>query len=255
VVQQLLVRALLNQFWKVPYERELIKWGTALHDQFMLPYYVTNNFDEVLQDLQGWGVPIERSWFSPHYEFRFPLYGDIVLDTMSLEVRGALEPWHVLGEEATAGAQARYVDSSLERMQVKAMGFISERYKVVCNGYEVPMTPTGTNGEAIGAIRYRAWQPPRCLHPNIGIHSPLHIDIYDDWNRRSLAGCTVHVVHPGGRASDERPVNAAAAESRRLARFERRGHQPGVSRPHSPLVHPHFPHTLDLRRSAFRENA
>lgn len=249
VVQQLLVRALLNQFWKTPYERELIKWGTALHDDFMLPYYVRKDFEDVLADLQNWGVGIEASWFEPHFEFRFPLCGDIALDTMGLEVRGALEPWHVLGEEAVAGGQARYVDSSLERIQVRATGLVSERYKIVCNGYELPMTSTGTNGEAVAGVRYRAWQPPSCLHPNIGIHSPLHIDIYDDWNERSLAGCTVHVVHPGGRSAEERPVNAAAAESRRLARFERRGHQPGVARPRAPLIHPHFPHTLDLRRS------
>ena len=166
---------------------------------------------------------------------------------MRLELRGALEPWHVLGEESTSTGQARYVDSSVERLQVKVFGLASERYKVLCNGFEVPMRPTATNGEFVAGIRYRAWQPPHCLHPRIPIHSPLHIDLYDTWNERSVAGCTYHVVHPGGRASEVRPINAAAAESRRLARFEHRGHLQGAFRPVPVEPHPHFPHILDLR--------
>ncbi len=248
VVQQLLVRSLLSTFWEQPYERELVKWGTALHDQFMMPYYVTKDFDGVLEDLRAWGYPIERHWFAPHYEFRFPRYGNITLDTMELELRGALEPWHVLGEEVTASGQARYVDSSVERMQVRVRGFVEERYRVACNGVAVPMRSTGTNGEAVGGVRYRAWQPPSCLHPTIGVHSPLHVDIYDTWNARSVAGCTYHVVHPGGRADEVRPVNAVAAESRRLARFEPRGHLAGALAIREVEPHPHFPHTLDLRR-------
>lgn len=250
VVQQLLVRALLCAFWERPYERELVKWGTALHDQFMLPYYVTKDFDGVLDDLKRWGYSVDKSWFSPHYEFRFPRYGDVVLDSMELELRGALEPWHVLGEEASGSGQARYVDSSLERMQVRARGLIEERYRIACNGYEVPMIMTGTNGEAIGAIRYRAWQPPSALHPTIGVHAPLHVDIYDTWTERCVAGCTYHVVHPGGRADEVRPINAVAAESRRLARFEDRGHLGGARKLARLAPHPHFPYTLDLRRSA-----
>jgi uncharacterized protein (DUF2126 family) len=246
-VQQLLVRALIARFWKEPDERPLIRWGTALQDQFMLPHWVENDFREVLEELTRAGYPLDERWFSPHFEFRFPHYGEIDLDTIRLEVRGALEPWHVLGEESTSTGQARYVDSSMERLQVKAFGISDERYKVVCNGFVVPMLPTATNGEFVAGIRYRAWQPPHCLHPNIPIHAPLHIDLYDSWNRRSVAGCTYHVVHPGGRASDARPVNAAAAESRRLARFERRGHRQGEYEPTSIRPHPHFPHILDLR--------
>ena len=246
-VQQLLVRSLLAMFWREPYEAPLVKWRTALHDQFMMPHWVEHDLREVLADLSNAGYPVDAGWFEPHLEFRFPRYGEITLDAMRLEVRGALEPWHVLGEEATAGGQARYVDSSVERLQVKAADFIEERYKVLCNGYEVPMRPTATNGEFVAGIRYRAWQPPHCLHPRIGVHSPLHIDIYDTWSRRSLSGCTYHVVHPGGRASDVRPINAAAAESRRLARFERRGHTQGVFDSIRIEPHPHFPHILDMR--------
>jgi uncharacterized protein (DUF2126 family) len=253
VVQQLLVRSLLAAFWQKPYERELVKWGTALHDQFMMPYYVARDFDGVMQDLTDFGYPMDAAWFAPHFEFRFPLFGSIKLDTVELEVRGGLEPWPVLGEESMPAGQTRYVDSSLERLQVEARGFLEERYRIICNGYEVPMAPTGTNGHFVGGIRYRAWQPPSCLHPTIGIHSPLHLDIYDTWTQRSLAGATYHVVHPGGRSSDVRPINAAAAESRRLARFERQGHRPGPARMVRLTPHPHFPHTLDLRRASLSE--
>ena len=246
-VQQLLVRSLLSEFWERPYEHPVVKWRTALQDQFMLPYYVRRDFREVTAELRRAGYPVEDAWFEPHFEFRFPYYGELDFDTLRLELRGALEPWHVLGEEATAGGQARYVDSSVERLQVLAEGFVDERYKVVCNGYEVPMHATGTNGEYVAGIRYRAWQPPHCLHPTIGVHSPIHVDVYDTWNRRSVGGCTYHVVHPGGRANEDRPVNAAAAESRRLARFEARGHWIGAFDPLPNRVHPHFPHTLDLR--------
>ena len=254
-VQQLLVRALLAKFWRQPDERPLIKWQTALQDQFMLPHWVENDFRDVLGDLERAGYGIDERWFQPHFEFRFPYFGELTLDTMRLEIRGALEPWHVLGEEVTGTGQARYVDSSVERIQIKASGMAEERYKVLCNGFEVPMQPTATVGEFVAGVRYRAWQPPHCLHPRIGVHAPLHIDLYDTWNQRSVAGCTYHVVHPGGRASDVRPVNAAAAESRRLARFERRGHHQGSFEPIAIRPDPHFPHLLDLRwASAFEKN-
>ncbi len=246
-VQQLLVRAFLSTFWERPYEAELVKWGTALHDQFMLPYYTVKDFNQVLDDLTERGYSFQSRWFAPHYEFRYPRYGEINLDTMNLELRGALEPWHVLGEEVAAGGQTRFVDSSLERMQVRVKGMVEERHKILCNGYEVPMRPTGTNGEFVAGIRYRAWQPPSALHPNIPTHDPVHVDIYDTWTGRNLAGCTYHVSHPGGRANEDRPVNAVAAESRRLARFEQRGHLAGGFEPIKVQTHPHFPYTLDLR--------
>jgi uncharacterized protein (DUF2126 family)/transglutaminase-like putative cysteine protease len=247
VVQQLLIRALLAAFWEKPYTRSLVKWGTALHDQFMLPYYVMRDFADVTADLRDYGYEFDKAWFEPHYQFRFPRYGEVRLDRTRVELRAALEPWHVLGEESGAAGQTRYVDSSLERLQVRAEGFIEERHLILCNGYEVPMRPTGTNGQFVAGIRYRAWQPPSCLHPTIGIHSPIHIDIFDTWAGRSVAGGTYHVVHPGGRAAEVRPVNAVAAESRRLARFEARGHQGGAVEPRRVTAHPHFPYTLDLR--------
>ena len=251
-VQQLLVRGLLAKNWQAPDTRPLIKWQTALHDRFMLPHWVEDDFQDLLADLWNAGFALESEWFEPHFEFRFPRFGEVALDSMRLEIRGGLEPWHVLGEETTTYGASRYVDSSVERLQVKAFGIASERYQVLCNGHVVPLQPTGTNGEYVAGIRYRAWQPPHCLHPQIGIHSPLHFDLYDRWNRRAVAGCTYHVVHPGGRASDVRPVNAAAAESRRLARFEDRGHTPGEFDPIAYAPHPRFPHLLDLRWASVR---
>jgi uncharacterized protein (DUF2126 family) len=247
-VQQLLVRSLLSTFWRKPYEAELVKWGTRLHDDFMLPFYVWNDMKDVQQSLEGWGYPVLLEWFQPHFEFRFPRYGEVRLDASLLEVRGAIEPWLVLGEESTGGGQARYVDSSLERMQVLVEGWVEERYQLLCNRHIIPLQPTAQNGQFVAGVRYRAWQPPSCLHPTIGVHAPLHFDIYDKWTGRSLAGCTYQVVHPGGRSAEDRPVNAVAAESRRLARFDVRGHSSGAFEPLPALVHPHFPRMLDLRR-------
>ena len=249
LVQQLLVRSLLSAFWKKPYEAELVKWGTRLHDDFMLPYYVWTDMADVQREIAQFGYDLPLGWFQPHYEFRFPRYGEVVLDNCQLEVRGALEPWPVLGEEATSGGQARYVDSSVERMQVQVEGWVAERYQLLCNRRCIPLQPTSRAGEYVAGVRFRAWQPPSCLHPTIGIHAPLHFDLYDKWSARSVAGCTYQVVHPGGNSPDDRPVNAAAAESRRLARFEVRGHVSGAFEPLPASVHPHFPRTLDLRRA------
>ncbi len=251
--QQLLVRSVLAAFSRYPYREGLVKWGTSLHDRFMLPHFVRHDFHDAIEYLTHAGFPLDPEWFEPHYQFRFPYYGQVVKDDVMLEVRGALEPWHVLGEEATAGGQARYVDSSVERIQVKVRGAVPERHTICCNGVEVPLHPTGTKGELVAGIRYRAWQPPSCLHPTIGVDGPLRLDIYDRWNRRAIAGATYHVVHPGGRAAEDRPVNAVAAESRRIARFEAAGHSVRRYIPMRPEVggatgvNPHFPMTLDLR--------
>ena len=247
-VQQLLLRSLLSAFWERPYRAPLVKWGTLLHDRFLLPHFVRQDFGDVMSDLRERGYAFDDEWFRPHYEFRFPFYGRLAKDAISMEVRGALEPWHVLGEEGSPGGQARYVDSSLERLQVRALGLTEGRHLITVNGYPLPLQPTGVAGEGVCGVRYRAWQPPSCLHPTIGIHGPLHIDIYDSWNLRAIAGCTYHVVHPGGRANEQRPVNAPAAESRRIARFDHMGHVPGRFAVRQPRLDPHFPFTLDLRR-------
>jgi uncharacterized protein (DUF2126 family)/transglutaminase-like putative cysteine protease len=247
LAQQLLLRTLLAKFWQTPYRNPLVRWGTDIHDRWMLPHFVWSDFEDVIQDLQQSGYDLQTEWFAPHFEFRFPQIGDLETRNLKLEIRQALEPWHVLGEEGGAGGTVRYVDSSLERLQVKAWGLIDSRFAVTVGGIALPLHPTGTNGEYVAGVRYRAWQPANCLHPTIGVHAPLVFDLVDTWNKRSLGGCTFHVTHPGGRNHTTFPVNAYEAESRRLARFFRHGHTPGPVEAKAPKRNPDFPFTLDLR--------
>lgn len=248
LTQQLLLRALIARFWKTPCEQRLVRWGTSLHDRFMLPHFVAQDFQEVIAELVEAGYPLEPDWFAPHFEFRFPMCGQVTQQGVHLELRQAIEPWHVLGEEPGAGGTVRYVDSSVERLQVKVQGLTDSRYIVSANGRRVPLHPTGTRGEFVAGVRYRAWQPPSCLHPTIGVHTPVVIDIIDTWNKRSVGGCTWHVAHPGGRSFDTFPVNSNEAESRRAARFFPTGHTAGTFAIPPSEHNPDFPLTLDLRR-------
>ena len=247
--QMLLVRTLTAWFWKQPYTRPPVRWGTSLVDRFMLPHYVNQDFAGVIDDLNRAGFPLARSWFDPHFEFRFPVCGKVVVEGTEIELRQALEPWHVLGEEAAGGGNARYVDSSVERLQVFARGALSDRHVITCNGRRLPLCPTQTREEQVAGVRFRAWQPPNALHPTIGVHSPLVFDLVDTWAGRSLGGCTYHVVHPGGRSNEDFPANALAAETRRVARFFPHGHTPGQMTEPAAEPNPELPHTLDLRRA------
>jgi len=249
LTQQLLLRALIARLWKAPYAPErLARWGTELHDRFMLPFFVWQDFEDVLADLRAAGHALEAAWFAPHFEFRFPKLGDFATRGIELELRSALEPWHVMGESASAAGTARYVDSSLERLQVKVTGMSPERFAVTCNGRALPLQPTGQKGEHVAGVRFRAWQPPRCLHPHIGVHAPLTFDLVDLWSGLSLGGCAYHVSHPGGRAHDTRPINAREAEGRLQARFSRIALAGGKVEIADAIPTGDFPFTLDLRR-------
>jgi uncharacterized protein (DUF2126 family)/transglutaminase-like putative cysteine protease len=228
LVQTVLLRSLIAWFWREPYKHDLVRWGTELHDQFMLPHYVREDMKQVTQDLQRAGFAFDLEWLAPFFEFRFPRYGNTFIDGIDMELRFAIEPWHVLGEEVSSTGTARYVDSSVERIQVAVTGFTEGRYVIACNGRRLPMRNTGRKGEFVAGVRYRAWQPPSALHPTIAPHTPLVFDMIDTWNGRSVGGCTYYVAHPGGRSYDDFPVNDYAAETRRMTRFWDYGHTPGV---------------------------
>lgn len=274
LVQILLLRTLLMMFWKQPYEHRLVRWGTELHDRFMLPHYVWEDLRNVCEYMQLQGYPFQLEWLEPFLEFRFPHYGRVNIRDIQIELQTAIEPWHVMGEEVGRSGTSRFVDSSVERMQVRLSGLSEGRYVLMCNGRQVPLKFTGTHGEYVAGIRYRAWQPPSALHPTIGVHSPLVFDLIDTFNGRSIGGCTYHVHHAGGRSYDTFPVNAYEAEGRRISRFWSHGHTQGPITvppevrpfmqsedrfyPHGSAVGPmtpppeeinkEYPYTLDLRR-------
>jgi uncharacterized protein (DUF2126 family) len=271
MVQFLLIRSLVMLFWKKPYEKPLVRWGTALHDRFLLPHYCYQDLKEVVRDLREGGYEFDISWFDPFFSFRFPFLGELRSGDIHIQLNMAIEPWHVLGEEMTNSGTARFVDSSLERVQVKISGLTESRYHLLCNGYRIPLKNTGVHGEYVAGIRYRAWQPPSALHPTIGIDTPLVFDIFDTWTGKSVAACKYHVAHPGGRSYDTFPINSFEAESRRISRFFDFGHSvndilPTVNAPQEigrfvtemtilpeyeatgELVNPEYPYTMDLRR-------
>ena len=250
IVQQLLLRALVARFWNQPYRQELVRWGNELHDRFLLPTFIWQDFEHVMTEMaeaaKG-GFGFQAAWFAPHFEFRFPKVGELTAEGVHLQLRSALEPWHVMGEEGASAGTVRYVDSSVERIEVKVSGLINPRHVLTCNGVPIPLQPTGRTGEFVAGVRYRAWLPPSALHPSIGIDAPLTFDLVDTWMQRSLGGCQYHVAHPGGLSYETFPINAFEAESRRLARFFTIGHTPGkmvVGKPQRSLE---FPFTLDLR--------
>ncbi len=264
LMQLLLVRTLVAWLWEHPYEKKLVRWGTQLHDKFLMEEFVKEDIKDIVEQLNDAGYPFQLDWFDPFFEFRFPLLGMTKIKTMDLELRMAIEPWHVLGEEMAGGATSRYVDSSLERVQIKVSNFVQERYMITCNGVKVPMTSTSTNGEFVGGVRYKAWKPWSALHPTIDTDTPLVFDVVDTWNGRSVGGCTYFVAHPGGLSYDKFPVNSYEAESRRINRFWNFNHTQGeipdgIPEEQKQLVmnkrfdfqeiapNKEYPHTLDLR--------
>lgn len=251
LAQQLLIRGLVAAFWEQPYRQPLVHWETALHDRFMLPHFVWQDLCDAVGELARFGIELDPTWFAPHFEFRFPHIGDVNYGGVSMQIRSAIEPWYVMGEEPGGSGTTRFVDSSLERLELLLDSVDITRHQVRCNDIVVPLHSTGTQGQYVAGIRYRAWQPPRCLHPTIGIHSPLHFDLVDLRTAQSMGGCTYHVVHPGGRGTDRFPINANEAESRRAARFDANrvtgGRLDIIDAPGVDFANP-YPVTLDLRR-------
>jgi uncharacterized protein (DUF2126 family)/transglutaminase-like putative cysteine protease len=227
MVQSLLVRSLVAWFWDEPLRAPLIRHGANLHGRYLLPHFLIQDIADVAADLRAHGIAFETSWLDPFTEFRFPRIGTVVFDGVEIELRGAIEPWNTLGEEATATGTARYVDSSVERIQIRIIGADRHRYVLTCNGYPVPLLATDNPDIHVGGVRYKAWQPPSALHPTITIDVPLQFELIDLTSGTSRGGCTYHVVHPGGLAYDEPPVNAVTAESRRARRFEATGFTAG----------------------------
>jgi uncharacterized protein (DUF2126 family)/transglutaminase-like putative cysteine protease len=246
--QMLLVRALSARLARAAYRQPLVRWGTALHDRFLLPHYLWSDFRDVVSDLGAHGIGLDEAWYRPFLDHRCPLLGRLELDNVALELRSALEPWPVLGEQpGSHGGTSRYVDSSLERLEVRAFGMTPGRHRVAVNGLLLPLVPTGTASEEVGGVRFRAWQPPEALHPEIGIHHPLRFDVVDTWAKRSLGACTHHVWHPEGRGFEDPPLTAFEAAARRAQRFSTEGHAPWPVELIPAEPHPDHPYTLDLR--------
>jgi uncharacterized protein (DUF2126 family)/transglutaminase-like putative cysteine protease len=251
LAQQLLIRAIIARLWENPLKtNKLVRWGTSLHDRFMLQYYVWQDFMDVIQDLSHAGFDLKPEWFVAQAEFRFPFCGEVKYEGVHLEIRQALEPWHVLGETGAIGGTVRYTDSSVERLQVKLSCADPDRYTVTCNQRKVPLQATGEAGVAVAGVRFKAWQATQSMHPKTPVDAPLTFDIFDTWTNRALGGCVYRVAHPGGRNYETFPVNNNEAEARRLARFEPHGHTAGHYIPINETPHPEFPLTLDLRRPA-----
>jgi uncharacterized protein (DUF2126 family) len=247
LVQNLLLRACVALFWRTPYTGRLVRWGTRLHDQYMLPHYLEEDFAQVLQFLRSGGYDFRQEWFAPFFAFRFPECGTLQVGDAQLTIHAALEPWPVMGEEPVGGGTSRSVDATVERVQLTARGLVEHRHVVTCNGRRVPLKATANRDVQVAGIRFKAWSQPSSLHPRLPIHAPLVFDVVDTALGRSIGGCTYHVAHPGGRNHELYPVNENEAEGRRLARFEAMGHTPGFVNVPPLEVNDDFPHTLDLR--------
>lgn len=121
----------------------LLRHGTILHDKYLLPHFIWEDFKEVILDLNDTGYEFDPNWYKVFLDFRFPIFGTVQSGDIKLEIRMAIEPWLVLGEEGIQGGTARYVDSSLERVQVRVLGMTGKRHIITCNGRPVKFNLQG----------------------------------------------------------------------------------------------------------------
>lgn len=247
LVQNLFLRACVAWFWDQPYRGKLVRWGTQLHDKFMLPHFVREDLRASLSALRNGGFDFDLTWFDPFFTFRFPECGSAQIADVTLTLKNALEPWPVMGEESGGGGTSRAVDATVERLELTATGLVPGRHQVTCNQRALPLNPTSQEGQYVAGIRFKAWQQPSSLHPQMKPHAPLVFDVIDTINEKSLGGMTYHVSHPGGRSFETYPVNENEAEGRRLARFAAMGHSQGRVEAVPEDRNAHFPFTLDLR--------
>ncbi len=244
LAEALLVRALAAMFWREPYRDGFARWGTTLHDRFMLPHFLALDLDAVLADLKRAGYPFERAWFEPFIEFRCPPAGAFAGGGVRVALRHALEPWPVMGDKDGA---SRPVDSSLERLEVKTAGMDPSRHAVACNGRRVPLKPTGTPGEFVAGVRFRARHYEGARHPGIAVHAPLTFDIVEAATGRALASCEYHVTDRAGAPYARRPADARAAAARRAERFAVVNAAGRTIELAQEPANPWLPLTLDLR--------
>ncbi len=247
LLQALLVRGLIAHFWKKPYHQKLIRWETLLHDKYMLPYYVWQDFKQIIHHLKNEGYAFQDEWFIPFFEFRFPKYGECKSHGLIFELRSALEPWPVLGEEVYKGSVSRAVDTAVERLQLKVTGKLPPYLIITCNKKKIHLHQTQNKDVQVAGIRFKAWNPPQSLHPTIQSQAPLIFDLYDLRYQRAIYGFTYHVMHHGGRSYEQAPINANEAEGRRLSRFQVGGHHSGSYSVENENSSNEFSYTLDLR--------
>lgn len=250
LAQVALVRALIASFAVTPYRHPLIRWGTVLHDRFLLPTWLWRDFEEVLAHLERAGLALPAEAYRVFLELRCPVIGTLAVGDVTLELRNAIEPWNVLGEELTATGTARFVDSSMERVEIRTTGLLPERHRIIVNGLGLPLRPTGSSGELVGGVRFRAWAPPHSLHAHLGVHHPLRFELLDTWGRRSIGACAYHVWHPEGRAFESPPLTRFEAAARRAQRFTVEGPTLRPVRAAVSTPQPEAPYTIDLRRYA-----
>ena len=200
LAQQLLIRALIAKFWREPLDGKFVRWGTALHDRFMLPHFVWDDFIDVLADLGQSGFDFDPEWFEAQLEFRFPVFGDVAAwrrhagsapgaGAVACARRGGRDRRHralcrFLGR--AAAAQGRPASSPAATSSPATAAAADDR-------------PPAAPARRSPACASRPGSRPRVCIPTIPVHAPLVFDIVDTWNRPFARRLRLSCRHPGGR--------------------------------------------------------